>query len=243
MDSVKNNIKVRLFENFLTDDPNDLTARVVSERTLGIGEIARTAVNRAKAPTTVEALEHNVNIFLREMAFQLMNGFAINTGFFTASAQVRGVFGNRAERFNPQKHAVLFRFNQGETLRRQLPNINVEVLGMGETAIMISHVVDKKTGSVNDLITPGGVLKIRGGRLKIVGDNPEVGVHFEDEAGNSYKVEERDLIVNNPSQLMVQVPALPAGRYQLVIRNQYAVGAMLREPRTTVYERVLTVET
>lgn len=243
MDSVINSIKVRLYDNYLTDDPNDYSAKVISERTVGISEISRTAVNRAKAPTTVEALEHNVNIFLKEMAFQLMNGYAVNTGYFTAVAQVRGVFNGKTENFDPQKHSILFRFNQGETLRREIPNVNVQVLGVGESGIVISHVVDKKTGSVNDLMTPGGTLKIKGGKLKIVGENPNVGVFFEDEKGAAIKVEARDLIVNNPSELIVEIPALAPGKYQLVICNQYTVSAtLLKEPRTAVFEKVLTVE-
>jgi len=240
-ESILNTIKVNLYENLLTDDPNDLSAKVISERSLSIPEICKTAVNRAKAPTTPEAMEHNVNLFFSEMSFQLKNGYSINTGYFTASAQVRGVFNNPREQFDPKKHSVLFRFNQGDLLRREIPSITVRVMGVGESGIIISHVVDQKTGSVNDLLTPGGALKIRGGKLKITGDHPDVGVSFEDEAGNPVKVEERDIIVNNPSELIVQIPALMPGKYQLVISNQYAVGTLLKEPRTTVFEKLFTV--
>ena len=241
MSDVRHKIKVNLYENFLTEDPNDLTAKVVSERTLTVRELCQTAVKRGGAPSTAEAMEHNVTLFLKEMAYQLMDGFGINTEYFTANAQVRGVFRSRNETFDPKKHSVLFRFNQGAHLRKEIPNIQVQVMGMGETGIIISHVVDAKTGSVNDLITPGGTLKIRGGKLKIAGDHPQVGVSFENEAGVATQVEPNDLIVNNPSELIVHVPALPAGRYQLAICNQYSVGAMLKEPRTTVYDKILTV--
>jgi hypothetical protein len=241
MESVRNNIKVKLYKNFLTDDLNDFSAKVISERTVNIADICKTAVNRAKAPTTAEAMSHNVDLFFKEMAYQLANGFSVNTGYFTANAQVRGVFNSKTETFNPKKHSILFRFNQGSVLRNEIPNVAVQVLGVGETGIVISHVQDKKTGSVNDLITPGGALKIRGGKLKIAGDNPDVGVFFEDEAGNTVQIEARDLIVNNPSELIVEIPQLAPGKYQLVVRNQYAVSSILKEPRTTVFEKVLTV--
>ena len=241
MENVFHTIKVNLYENFLTDNPDDFSAKVISERTLGVREICTMAIKRGGAPSTIDAMELNAMLFLKEMAYQMMDGFAVNTGYFTANAQVRGVFNNRTEAFNPNKHSVLFRFNQGDLLRREIPNIQVQVMGVGETGIIISHVVDSKTGSVNDLLTPGGVLKIRGGKLKITGDHPDVGVYFEDEYSNVVKVEERDLLLNNPSQLMILIPVLPAGRFQLVIRNQYSVGAMLKEPRTAVYDKILTV--
>ena len=42
---------------------------------------------------------------------------------------------------------------------------------------------------------------------------------FEDESGNAVRVDERDIVVNNPSELILQIPALAAGRYQLAIGN------------------------
>ena len=47
---------------------------------------------RSGTPSTAEAMEHNVMLFLKEMAYQLMDGYSINTEYFTANAQVRGVF-------------------------------------------------------------------------------------------------------------------------------------------------------
>ena len=243
MSNILHQIKVYTYPNHLTDNPNDHSARVISERSLGVAEICETAVNRAKAPTTVQAMEHNVKLFLEEMAYQLMDGYAVNTGYFTANVQVRGVFDSPTENFDPKKHSILFRFNQGVLLRKEIPNVSVQVMGAGDSNIVISHVVDRKTGSVNDLITPNGVLKIRGGRLKIVGDHQDVGVYFEDEDGSSAaRVDEIDIIVNNPSELMVIVPDLPQGSYRLVVKNQYTVGKILKEPRTAVFEKILTVE-
>jgi hypothetical protein len=257
---VRHKIKVNLYENFLTENPDEFTAKVVSERSLSVREICRTATGRGGAPSTAEAMEHNVALFLKEMAYQLMDGYAVNTGYFVANAQVRGVFNNRNEKFDPAKHSVLFRFNQGDTLRKELGNIEVQVMGVGEVGIIISHVVDTKTGSVNDLITPGGNLKIKGGKMKIVGDistgsagslttslndRAQVGVFFENEQGEAIKVDERDMIVNNPSELIVHIPQLAAGRYALKIITQFSSGGskqLLKEPRTGVFDKTLTVE-
>jgi hypothetical protein len=200
-------------------------------------------VKRGGAPSTAEAMEHNVMRFLKEMAYQLMDGYAVNTGYFVANAQVRGVFNNPRETFNPQKHSVLFRFNQGDLLRKEIPNVAVQVMGLGESGVVISHVVDNRTGSVNDLLTPDGTLKIRGGKLKIAGNNPATGVFFIDETGAEVKLEERDIIVNKPSELMVHIPALPAGKYRLAICTQFSGSSThLKEPRTNVFDKIFTVQ-
>ena len=242
MEELLHRIRVNLYENFLTENPNDYSARVISERTLNVKEICKTAVNRGGAPSTAEAMEHNVSLFFKEMAYQLMDGYSVNTGWFIANAQVRGVFDSRTETFDPNKHSVLFRFNQGDLLRKEIPNVKVQVMGVGESGIVISQVIDSKTGSENDLLTPGGTLVIRGVRLKIVGDDPQVGITLEDETGNAVRIDERDIVVNRPSELIVQIPSLPAGSYQLTLCTQFSQGKMLKEPRISVFEKILSVQ-
>ena len=67
MANILHRIKAILFLNWLTEDPNDYAARVVTERSLNVTEICSSAVNRGGAPTTAEGMEHNVNLFLKEM--------------------------------------------------------------------------------------------------------------------------------------------------------------------------------
>ena len=57
------------------------------------------------------------------------------------------------------------------------------------------------------------------------------------------KVDEGDIVVNNPSELMIIIPALPARTYQLEVTTQYSMGKQwLKEPRTSVFEKTLTVK-
>ncbi|BAR52017.1 hypothetical protein TFKS16_1790 [Tannerella forsythia KS16] len=42
---------------------------------------------------------------------------------------------------------------------------------------------------------------------------------------------------------MIIIPALPAGTYQLEVTTQYSMGKQwLKEPRTSVFEKTLTVK-
>ena len=127
MANILHKVKANLYPNLLTEDPNDYVARVISEKTLNISDVCKVAVSRGGAPTTAEAMEHNVNLFLKEMGYQLSDGFSINTGYFTANTLIRGVFNSPTETFNTDKHAILYQFNQGDLLRKELPNITVEI--------------------------------------------------------------------------------------------------------------------
>jgi hypothetical protein len=116
-------------------------------------------------------MEHATELFLKEMAYQLCDGFSVNTGYFTANTQIRGVFDSPSETFNSEKHSILFQFNQGEKLRAEIPNIEINILGVADASSAILQVTDVKSGNINDLLTPGRNLKISGTKIKVGGDN------------------------------------------------------------------------
>jgi hypothetical protein len=243
MANILHKVKANLYPNLLTEDPNDYVARVISERTLNVNDVCKVAVSRGGAATTAEAMEHNVNLFLKEMGYQLSDGYSINTGYFTANTLIRGVFNSPAETFNTDKHAILYQFNQGDLLRKELPNITVEITGIGDSSISINEVMDVKTGSVNDLLTPNRNLRIKGYKLKLAGDNPAVGVYFINQATQErIKVEATEIVTNNPAELIIVTPELTAGTYSLEVTSQFGGTALLKEPRTSLFDKVLTVQ-
>lgn len=236
-------IRAALYLNLLTEDPNDYSAKVISERTLDVKKICAEAVTRGGAQTTAETMENNVNLFFKEMGYQLCNGYYVNTGYFTAGAHVRGVFNKKDEQFDPEKHSILFQFNQGEMLRKEIPSVEVQITGVADSSTSISQVIDVKSGSIDDLITPNRNLKIGGYKIKLAGDHTDVGVYFVNTTtADRTKVDPSEIAINNPSELMIIIPELVAGAYQLEVCTQYAGSALLKEPRTCTYEKILTVE-
>jgi len=243
MDSVKHNIRCYLYDNVLTENPNDFVARVISERSLNIKDVCTSAVTRGGADISAAAMEHAVNLFLKEMAYNLCDGFSVNTGWFTASAHVKGVFDNPNETFNKDKHTLSFDFIQGATLRKEIDSVTVEILGVADAALSVGQVTDVKTGSVNDLLTANRNLKISGYKLKITGDNAANGVYFVNQTTKErVKVDASDIVTNNPSELIIVTPALPAGTYKVEVTTQYSTGGvLLKQPKTAVLDKALTV--
>ncbi len=242
MVNIFHRIKAILIPNLLTDDPKDLYAKVTSERTLDIPAICKTAVTRGGAPTTEQAMKINVELFLEEMSYQLKDGYAVNTGYFTATPQIRGVFRNTDDRFDPARHTIYFQFGQGDILRKGLNEVQVEITGVSDAGISIVKVTDVKTKSVDDLITPGRNLRIKGSKLKLEGDHPDVGVWFVNQATQvRVRVEADDVVDNNPSELMIVVPNLDPGLYVLEVCSQHSGAQLLKAPRTAVFKELLTV--
>ena len=244
MSKTRHTIKAYLYDNLLTPDPNDFTARVSSERSLSVADICHSAATRGGADVSDAAMSHAVELFLKEMAYRLCDGFAVNTGYFTAMPVVRGVFLNPNETFDPQRHTLQFQFTQGELMRREIEDVEVKIMGVAETGLYIGQVEDMKSRTVNEVLTPGFNLRVTGTKLRVVGDKPGVGIFFRETATNTAtKVDEGDIVVNNPSELMIIIPALPAGTYQLEVTTQYSMGKQwLKEPRTSVFEKTLTIK-
>jgi hypothetical protein len=119
----------------------------------------------------------------------------------------------------------------------------VSILGKAETSFFVAQVTDMRTGSVNDLLTPGRNAKITGNKLKIAGKEDVCGVYFvyADSAGRT-KVDPADIVENQNAHLLVVVPVLAAGTYHLEVTTQYSTGtSLLKEPRTTIFDKPLTV--
>ena len=243
MTTVMHKIRAYLHDNPLTDDPNDFSARVSSERSLNVREICELAVARGGADVPAASMAHAMELFLKEMAYQLCDGFSVNTGYFTATPLIKGLFNDPKEQFDSEKHSILFQFNQGETLRRELSTVEIEIMGVADSGSVITQVTDMKTGSVNDRLTPNRNLKISGNKLKIAGDNPGVGVYFINQNTQArVRVIPTDIVINNPSEVMIVIPTLPAGVYKVEIVTQFSnASTLLKEPRNATFETILHV--
>ncbi len=243
MTEIFHSVKAYLYDNALTSDPDDYVARVNSERSLSSEEICESAVSRGGADISQASMLHGTNLFFKEMAYQLCNGYSVNTGYFTATPLIRGVFNSPDDTFDPERHTILFQFNQGDTLRNELSTIEVQIMGVADTGLGISQVTDMKTGSVNDQLTPGRNLRIDGHKLKVAGENENTGIFFINQSSEEEtKVDASDLIINNPSELLIIIPELGAGTYKLKVSTQYAKGQFLKEPRTAIFDKELTVQ-
>jgi hypothetical protein len=136
----------------------------------------------------------------------------------------------------------MFDFKQGALLRKELGNVAVTITGVADTSAFIAQATNVKTGSINDLLTVGRNLRISGSKIKIAGDNPANGVWFvNQDTQERTRVDDTDVATNNPAELMIIIPELTAGTYTLEVTTQYSGSNILKEPRTAVFNRMLTV--
>jgi hypothetical protein len=178
------------------------------------------------------------------MVYQLCDGFAVNTGYFLMYPNVGGTFDKVVEGHDTEKHPVTFRFRTLAALRTMAERIVVEVEGLADVQGYIDEFIDVTTKSVDETLTPGGQFSISGHKLKIAGDDPEVGVYFVPEADPAGRVKVAGhLAENSASKLIGIVPALGAGKWLVEVKTQFSGSGstMLKAPRTITSAFSLTV--
>jgi hypothetical protein len=242
MGDVRHQIKVFLYPNALTDEAHDYVARVKTERLLDITELCQSAAGRGGADISADAIYHGMTLGLKEAAWLLCDGFGINFGPFIAKPHITGVFHSPEEHFSPDKHKLTIKITASASLKKEAAETLIDVMGVAETGIHISEVIDVKSGEVNGEITPGYVLRIHGNKLKVEGNKPEVGVYFINISSKAEtKVDPTDFVTNTPKEVLVMIPNLPHGDYQLKMVSQYTnTNRLLQEPRIEIFEHVLT---
>jgi hypothetical protein len=99
---------------------------------------------------------------------------------------------------------------------------------------------------VNEILTPGGMVNIKGSRIRIGGDNPDVGLFLiNQDTQQKVQIPASAIGMNAPSKVMFVAPAdLAAGSYLMSIVTQVAGNTTkrLKAPRTVMFNHILTVE-
>jgi hypothetical protein len=238
-------IRVKLYANYLPRVEGAYIARTNNEASLSVEEICAALKNRGGYTGDYDDLVEGVRRFFGEAAYQLCDGFAVNTGFFSIHPNVGGTFDKVAEGWDVKKHPVTFRFRARAPLRELAEHIIVEIEGLANVAGYIDEFTDVSTGAVNETLTPGGIFAVVGHKIKVFGNDPEVGIYFvsTDGAGLRVKVDGR-LAENTGTKLIGVIPALDAGEWKMEIKTQYAgsSGTELKTPRVIESAFTLTVE-
>jgi hypothetical protein len=237
-------IHVKLYPNYLVHVEGAYIARTDNEASLTIEEICAALKSRGGFTGNYDDLVEHVKQFFDEAAYQLCDGFAVNTGYFSVYPNVGGTFNKVTEGYDPQKHPISFRFRALAPLRALAEHIVVEIEGLANVSGYIDEFIDISTESVNDTLTPGGMFSIAGHKIKIVGEDPEIGIYFVSTANPDQRVKVvGHLGENKASKLIGIVPVLSAGTWKVEIKTQFSGSGstILKEPRIITSEVILTV--
>jgi hypothetical protein len=229
-----------LVENYLTPAPNDYTAQPVNVRSYDLAAIFKRISARYPGLTPAQ-ISAAVNEFIDEVYTITEDGEAVNTPLFVTQWSIPGVIEGAADSIDPKLHPAKINLYAGSGLREAARKVKTEKVIVADPAPHILEVKDVTSGSVNDTLTAGGVVQLRGGRLKFLIAEENNGIFLIDEQGKEVKL--TMIVENKPARLIAVVPAdIPKGDYFIEVRTSYNAGG---KPMKTLkhgrYNKILTV--
>jgi hypothetical protein len=228
-------IRAKLYPNYLQGIQGAYIARTDDEAALTIEQICAAAKNRGGFTGSYEDMVEHVKHFLDEAAYQLADGFSVNTGYFSLHPRIGGVWESLTESYDPVKHPVKFSFRALRPLREVAKHIEVLIEGLADSGSFIADITDVDTEAVNETLTPGGMFTLTGHKIKVAGDNADCGVYFAEAAGTGQRVQvTRHLADNQSNRIVGIIPALAAGTWTVEVVTQFtgSGSSALKTPRT-----------
>lgn len=230
-----------LYDNPLTEDPNDYVGKTKSNGNVNNEDIAHEIVEEG-SEVKVETIINILNLSDKKKAQKVAQGHHLNTPLCNGYIGLTGAFRGKSAKFEKGTHRLVSNFSMGSELRAALETVTVDILGVAPTGPVIGNVEDSLSGELNSIITPNNVIKVNGSKIKIEGDDANVGIWFVNVNGGN-KVKVTQLITNERSDVVAMVPALEAGSYELELVTQGSGGGtLLKEARSITFEHILTVQ-
>lgn len=228
---MQNVLKGWLVDNTVTTD--NLTDKILQLESAGKADFDDIIDEMLKEDTglRIETLRHSVSLYNRVVACLILSGYSVNTGLFRAVAKFLGVVEGGV--WNTEKNSIYVAVTQDKDLREAIAQTAVNILGTKSNVMYILETEDRKTNLKDGTATSGRNLIVRGAMLKVMGDDPAVGVTLTNIKGIVTKLDADMIAANKPSELMLLVPpGLANGEYTLTITTQYSTGSTLKSPRS-----------
>jgi hypothetical protein len=232
-----------LVDCLLTKDvPNDRNARVVNVRSYSEIDLAEAISKRNMGISKAEALAMLEATSEIELDW-LKDGSSINLRLAHFHPSITGVY---KEGEYPKEANI--RITPSKEVAEAAGKISLRHVEAVAT-ISVDFVDDVKSATTNAFITKGGNVKITGHNIKIAATKipaPGVGIEFislEDPEA-IYKVPAGDIVINNPSELIIVAPQMVTGEVvQLKITTQYSGSqTLVKTPHTVTFSKPLTVK-
>ena len=158
-----------------------------------------------------ETIKHVFELEKRVIKRLLMSGYSVNTGLYYASVSFRGIVEN--SQWNPAKNSIVVNFNVGADLRQAIKNTTVGIIGEKGSAMFVTGVQDAATRAQDASATAGRAFTLTGGKLKIAGTDPSVGITLTDLFRYGNKNNGRPLCRERPVPTDVHHPRRPCRRH------------------------------
>lgn len=235
-------LEYHVVENLMTPAPDDAMAQVVNIRSYTDEEIAEQMLKRGTLLTKADILAV-LQVYREVIADVVEDGCAVNTQLFNITPSISGVFNGTGDSYDSLRHKTHANIHPGTVIRDAVKRIKTRKVQVADPIPYIVEVKDIVSGSVNETLTPGGIVQLRGSRLKFIETHQDNGIFLIPETGGEIKL--TVIAENKPARLMGMLPVqMPSGTYHVEVRTTYTSGGSheSKQLKTGRFIKPLTVQ-
>ena len=240
-------IAAKFMHTYLPDAKKPYNLRAVNQPELDVHAIASKAeVYNITTPPKI--IEEGLIAGFKIMYYLVADGYMLKTPMFTLGIHISGEY-DGTETHLPDDVFPEARLQASADFRDYLrKRVQVQIEGKSESEGYIAEARDEATGLVDEVMTRGNFLTIRGYGLKIEHDaahKTESGVFFKPPSG--FPVKASLIAVNEPRTLKLIVPPeLTEGTaYAIYVVSQSSArgsSSLLKEPRQSMSDFTLIAQ-
>ena len=244
MSVIYHSIKAFLYPNPMKNAKGKYLARTSKNTTYNIREICESIAGKTGTVAKADALEYHAKLIFDEIVEQVMDGNKVDCGYFTAQANIKGSFSSKRDSFDTIRHSVEIVFSSTKLTRQKARNLKAEILHSEPFNYGIRKVTDGQTKLNVSSLKANRLLVISGDKIKIIGNDPSVGVYFiNTENSSEIHLRSTDFYENGNATVKLFVPELAPGTYQLKIITQYSGNTIpLTQARSFFYQHLFHVD-
>lgn len=212
-------IKYYLQPNPVTPDPNDQSARVLSNKVHDVDSIIKLMLKRGSTVTEAD-VKAVLSVFFDVVCDEVTDGNNVNLPLVNFKPGITGVFTNVSDSFDPSRHTKKANITSGTMLVKRMSESKVEKITQPTPAPSLIEFTDVNSGNTNSILTPGGIGQIMGEELKFNPDNVDEGIYFIAADNTPTKV----MVIANRTEgkLVFIIPTtLTTGTYRLDVKKGY----------------------
>lgn len=230
-------LKYALYRNHLTEGENDFSAIPLSLTNKKIEDIIAqiTKPGSILKQTECVAVIHD---FFRAISENLKEGTGFVSEYIRIQPRISGVFNGQDDQFDNQRHQKQISVSASGVLKNAIDKLKLEKVLPNARTPMIESVYDLKTQVLDDAISPGHMIEIRGSRLKVNMDEPDEGIYLINNGSGA--VSKLEFVHRNlPSTLSALLPEeLATGDYTIEVRTRLIGNSKLL---TGVFAKTLSI--
>lgn len=220
-------VRFYLQPNPVTSNPHDQYARVSVNQTFTQDDIVKQAILRGTTLTETD-LRAAMNLVFTVVADAVANGNAVLLPLVNIRPSISGNFKDISDSFDSKRHSKGAAVSTGMLLNRKMQEAAMEKIGRRQPMPALLAFKDVSSGSINQLITGGGIAQLAGSGLKFDQANGDEGVfllHTLSQTLTKITI----LATLTDTRLIFKIPEnLATGLYLLQVRRAYCNNRQIR---------------